>query len=366
MARPWPILLLAQELGAGGTERQLAETVLSLDRSEFVPHVGCFRPVGFREEELRASAVPVAHFPVRSFKSWSTLKGAWWMARYLRRHAIQLVHAFDVPMDVFATPVARAAGAPCVLSSQRAHRDLTPGWMRRALRFTDGIVDGIVVNSQALRQHLIEDECVAASRIHLCYNGINTTRFHPAGRSSHPGLVIGAVCVLRPEKGLPTLIEAFARLDPRQASCLRIVGDGPVRGELEALSARLGVGERVRLEPATNQVAERLREIDIFVLPSLSEGLSNSLMEAMACGCAPVASRAGGNPELVTHEQTGLLFEPSDASGLAAQLGRLAADPALRARVATAASERIRTQFSIQAAARQMSEIYRGFLEARG
>ena len=118
---------MARELGLGGTERQLAEIALSLDRGQFEPHVGCFTDGGFRARELREAGVPILELGVRSLVSGSAWSGARRMGAYLARHGIGLVHAFDVPMDLFAVPVARAYRTPVVLSSQRAHRGLTPG-----------------------------------------------------------------------------------------------------------------------------------------------------------------------------------------------------------------------------------------------
>ena len=113
---------------------------------------------------------------------------------------------------------------------------------------------------------------------------------------------------------------------------------------------------------ATSDVVPWLRALDIFVLPSRSEALSNSLMEAMACGCCPVASDIGGNPELVIPMKTGLLFRQGDAADLAAKLELLAADPALRRSSAARAAAKIAAEFSLQAAGRRMGEIYLSLL----
>src|SRR4029077_11092820 len=145
---------MARELGLGGTERQLAETAMSLDRNRFEPHVGCFHSGGFRERELRQAGIPIAEFPVRSLVSLSALTGAGHMGRYLADHGIRLVHTFDVPADLFGVPVARLFRTPVVLSSQRAHRALTPGATRHLLRLTDRMVDGIVVNCQSVAREL--------------------------------------------------------------------------------------------------------------------------------------------------------------------------------------------------------------------
>jgi glycosyltransferase involved in cell wall biosynthesis len=355
---------MARELGLGGSERQLAEIALALDRDRFEPHVGCFHDVGFRANDLREAGVPILELGVRSLVSGSALAGAWRLGRYLRRHRIRLVHAFDVPLDLFAVPVARFFQAPVVLSSQRAHRALTPGGTRQLLRLTDRIVDGIVVNSRAVARELQAEDDVPASMIRLAYNGVDTGLFRREGpRAALPWTdatcVIGVICALRPEKGLLTLIEAFDRLrGAHRGVKLLIVGSGPMLSQLQARS-----GPDCHFQPAERGVAPWLRAIDIFVLPSLSEAFSNALMEAMSCGCCPVASDAGGNPELVEDGRSGLLFPVGDSRALATRLARLVEDGALRQRLAASAVERMRASFTREAAARAMGAIYDEYLK---
>jgi glycosyltransferase involved in cell wall biosynthesis len=231
------------------------------------------------------------------------------------------------------------------------------------LRLTDFMVDGIVVNSLAVRRQLIEEDRVPPSRIHVCDNAVDMERFHPGPRTRPPALdgaclVIGAVCALRAEKDLPTLVEAFARVRGlRPGLRLVIVGSGLELPVLEERRRELGLEDCFHLEPATADVAGWLHAIDIFVLPSRSEALSNSLMEAMACQCAVVASRVGGNTELVDDDGTGLLFPPGDAGALAACLKRLIEQDATRARLAESAAAFMRN-FSLEAATRRIEEIY--------
>lgn len=358
---PVPILLMARALDLGGSERQLAEIARSLDPAEFTPHVACLQEGGFRDRDLRDRKIPILPLGVSSFIGPSALAGAVRLARYLREHSIQLVHTFDVPMNLFGAPLARMFRTPRVVSSQRAHRALTPGLRRSFLRLTDQMVDAIVVNSQAVRSDLIKNDRVSPARIHLCYNGIDMDLFRRVrNRREHP-VVIGSIGALRPEKNFKTLLDAFARLDAQLDAKLVIVGDGPSKTALLSHAAKLGLEERFVLEPATKDVAARLASIDIFVLPSLTESCSNSLIEAMACECCVIASNAGGNSEVVTDLETGLLFEP-DSDALLQCLNRLLHCHDLRRRLAQSAAESVRERFTIARAIRQMSAIYRQVL----
>lgn len=359
---------MSRELGLGGAERQVVETARSLDRDLFEPHVACLRPGGFREPELRAAGVPVVRFAADSFRSPSLVTAARQMRDYVLRHGIELVHTFDVPANLFGVPVARSCRGPRVLSSQRAHRDLTPGLRRRLLRWTDRLADGIVVNCRSVERQLVEQDGAAPEKIHLCRNGIDAHRFRPGRRERTPALegsslVVGVVCALRPEKDLATLIDAFARVRSVRAGLkLAIVGSGPLEPALQERCQDLRLDGQCHFEPATTEVADWLRAMDIFVLPSRSEALSNALMEAMACGCCPLASNTGGNPELVEDGITGLLFPPGDVAGLAARLRLVIENAAQRAFLARQAATRIREQFSLEAAARNMAAIYRALL----
>jgi glycosyltransferase involved in cell wall biosynthesis len=366
---PWPVLLMARALEAGGSERQLREIAKALDRSRFQPHAACFHPEDAGRRELAAAGVPIAHFPVYSFLSPGAVSGAFELARYVRRHKIRLIHTFDYPATVFAIPAGRFLTSAAVVSSQRSHRDLIPRGYRRLVRVTDHLADAIVVNCDFVRRHLEKDERVPASRIQLCRNGIDTEVFRPLDAPRPPDLpadsfVIGVVSVLRPEKGLPTLLQAFARVRHLRAGMkLAIVGDGSMLESLQAEARALGIREDCVFALSTDQVTHWLRAIDIFVLPSLSEALSNALMEAMACGCPVVASNVGGNPELVRDGETGLLFEPGDAAGLSTALQTLIENETLRKRMAATGAQFIREHFSIRAAAQRMGEIYAQLIE---
>ena len=364
--KPRRILLMSYHLGIGGSERQLAEIARALDPERFEVHVGCQIPGGIRTGELTAAKIPIVSFPMNSYASFGAFRQAARLGAYIRRHLIDLVHAFDVPMDIFAIPVAKLSRGPAVLGSQRAHRSLTSGLRLRVLRATDRLADGIVVNCEFIRRHLIEDEGVSAGKLHLCYNGIDERSFEfrsPAVRERSSPVIAGCVCALRPEKNLPVLVRAFAHAQREKPdSRLIIVGSGPEREPLERLVADLGIAPAVNLVAEARDVRPWLNEIDIFVLPSRTEALSNSLIEAMACGCSAVASDVGGNPELIGRDERGMLFPSGDADALSAVLLTLMRDPEMRARKAVAARAFLEENLTIRASVRRMTEIYDSFL----
>jgi glycosyltransferase involved in cell wall biosynthesis len=359
---------MVRSLGPGGSERQLAEAAKALDRRAFSPHVACVEASGFRFEEMRDCGIPILELPMHSFLGREAWNAAGRLRRYLRENRIQLVHPFDFPMNIFGVPLARAFRTPVVVSSQRSFWDLTPSRYRLPLWLSHHLASAVTVNCEALRRELVERLFVPRRRIHVCYNTLDTGlyRYLPRSRPAQledASLVVGVTCVLRPEKGLSTLVEAFARVHAAHPGLrLVVVGSGPRLAALQQQALQLGIAQACLFQPATADVLTWLRAIDIFVLPSLSEALSNSLLEAMACGCCAIASRVGGNPELISHRRTGLLFEPGDASGLADQLRAAVEDATLRQDLSRAGADFIAGNFSIPAAVDRLQRLYESLL----
>jgi len=368
------VLLMTRTLGDGGTERQLTEIAVKLDRSRFHPHVGCVESEGFRADELRRASVPILQLPMTSLTNIQALRSAFRFRRYIRENRIDLIHAFDTGMNIFAIPTARLFGTPA-LSSQRCYEDTIWPLYRKPVHLAHRIADGVIANCEAMRRHLIENYKVPGKKIHVCYNGVDTEVFHPApaarpealgipAKLRQAELIIGTVCVLRPEKGLSMLIEAFAQVwTSRPGLRLAIVGSGPELAVLETLARERGIADACLFSPSTNDVASWLRAIDIFVLPSLSEAFSNSIMEAMVCGCCTIASRVGGSPELIDEGVNGLLFGAGSAEDLAEKLRVVLEDSDLRKRLAERGARSVAERFSIEASARRMAEIYGEILQ---
>jgi glycosyltransferase involved in cell wall biosynthesis len=367
---PISVLLVVRELSSGGIERDVTKLALGFPRDQFVPYVATYKPAGPRYEELKEAGVPVLHLDLSSLASMKALKAAAAMRKLIREQHIQLVHAFDASA-IFAVPVARLLRVPVVLSSMLGSRSLLDRKTQKQYGFTDKLVDAVVVNCEAMRLHLIDDWAVRSERIELCYNGVDTREFYPDANGTLPdyadaSIVIGAVCVLRSEKNLTLLQEAFAKvrhLSPNPK--LLIVGSGPELDRLKANAERLRIGESSVFVPASKHVAAFMRSMDVFVSCSYSEAFSNSILEAMACGVCVVGSRVGGTPELISDAERGLLFTSNDVNDLADKLARLIQEPALRRQFGEKAAQFAANKLSMAENLRRTSEIYIKFLRAR-
>lgn len=363
---------MVRSLGQGGCERDATKLAVGLDRSRFVPHVGVFQLGGVRTAEVESAGVPIAHFPVKSLLNSSVLRVARELGRYVRENGIKIVHAFDVPTDLFAAPAARWQGVPVVVTAQLSHRSMYDRFGRLTLPLTDWLSDAIVVNSNAVADSLRRSIGFPKRRIYVCYNGVDTQQFYPAPGQrplelAHASIVVGSVCVMRSEKRMDWVIRAFARVrefDPQMR--LLLVGSGPEIPGLERLINELGIQDVSYFVPTQDNVVPWLQAIDIYINSSSTESFPNGLLEAMACGCFPIGSRVGGIPELITDGENGLLFNASDQDELAAMLKLAITNESFRQQAREKAARRARQEFSMQKNVSRMESLYERLLNKRG
>jgi sugar transferase (PEP-CTERM/EpsH1 system associated) len=236
------------------------------------------------------------------------------------------------------------------------------------------LVHRYIAVSRDLAQWLHTTVGVPPARIAQIYNGVDTgrfvprtdgaRRFGPEGFAGPSHFVIGTVGRMAEVKDHASLIEAFRLLLERRPALkeklrLAVIGDGPTHGHCRQLVADNGLAELAWLPGERDDIPELMRGFDVFVLPSLGEGISNTILEAMACGLPVVATRVGGNPELVDSGVTGLLVPPGAPEALAETLGALVADRKQFFRAYGAAGRRkVEKSFSIEAMVRTYLEVY--------
>jgi sugar transferase (PEP-CTERM/EpsH1 system associated) len=214
---------------------------------------------------------------------------------------------------------------------------------------------------------------VSERKIVQIYNGVDIGRFRPARKGRNPSplsglnkedtIVIGTVGRLALVKDPLTLVRAFLRLleclpDAKGRLRLAMIGDGPLRGQIEELLVTAGATDSVWLAGARDDVPKLLRGFDIFVLPSLAEGISNTILEAMATGLPIVATRVGGTPELVIEGVTGTLVPPADVGAMAQALRMYIERPDLRYEHGRAARKRAEREFDVAKMVHSYQSVY--------
>jgi glycosyltransferase involved in cell wall biosynthesis len=220
----------------------------------------------------------------------------------------------------------------------------------------------VVVNSEAVTERLKAAGTVPGRRIVLIPNGVDLARFAPApgsGAFRSDRVTVGTLAMLRPEKAVGDLVRAAPAIRERcPAARFVIGGDGPCRPQLERLVRGLGLERVVEFRGATAQPEAALRDLDIFVLPSISEACPNALLEAMTIGLPVVATRVGGIPALVEDGKTGLLVPPGDPLSLARAIIRLIEDPGLAAALAARAREHVQNEFGLDRMLARIEALY--------
>lgn len=369
------VAIFAPLLCTGGTQRHLQQVLGLLDRRRFDPCVFTLKPGGEIEAVLRGAGVRVRCLRVGArLGAPGSLLAMLRTARRLRREAVDIVHGYQWRPALVGALIGRLARVPLLLASKRS---LTgdDSRARHAWRRIARQVDAVLVNAEALRR---EGEAQGMrARWVLLRNGIDADEFRvgPPDRNARCALgldpdrpVVGTVGRLERRKGQDLLIEALARLagapgGPRPQGLL--VGDGPARTLLCEQAQRLGVAGDVRFLGNVADVRPALAAMDVFVLPSREEGMSNALLEAMAAERPVVATSVGGNGEVVTHEESGMLVPVNDVPAIAGAVAALLRDRSWAARIARTAREDVTRRYGARARVAELEELYRTRLAAR-
>lgn len=351
-------------LQPGGLENGVVNVVNGLDPDRFRSSVTCLKEAGAFAARLRARDV-VVH--AMGLKPGNDLALPFRLARLFRRTATEVVHTRNAEAFFYGVLGAKLAGVRRVVHSE--HGRVLPDTPRRMLaqRVLLRLTDAAFAVSEQLRRDLVAHLGVPERRFEVIYNGVDSTRIMRADRgvarralgAGGDDLVIGSVGRLVSVKNYELLLRAFARVAASRARVrLLLVGEGPERGRLERAAAEAGIASRTELLGHREDVADLLVGLDVFVLPSVSEGMSNTLLEAMAAGVPVVASDVGGNPEIVEDGRSGLLFPSRDEAALAARLARLLDDPSARDELGRAGRERVAREFSMGAMIDRYEALY--------
>ncbi|GLI39232.1 glycosyl transferase [Geobacter hydrogenophilus] len=354
----------------GGAEKQLGILASSLDPSRFRPLVVQLAPRGAVPlKNGTLGPARVFHFPTGKFYSPSGFGQMLRIARLAREERVDIIQTFFEKAEVMGWLARRLAGVPVWMTSRR---DL--GFKRkpvydRIFRISSRSCDGLVAVCRAAKDETVTREGFPAGKIEVIYNALEDGTLggavSPSGSRADLGLptegpLVGMVANFNFEiKGHRYFIEAAARVARERSGVLFVlVGDGALRAACERQARDLGIAERIHFLGKRGDVPAILAHLDVSVLCSTSEGLSNVIMESMAA-CKPVvATRVGGNPELVQDGVTGLVVPPADSTALGEAIGALLDDPPRAAAMGAAARQIAEERFSVRAMVEAHEKLY--------
>lgn len=325
------ILYLSTSSGPGGAERVISNLAASLDSDRYRAILCLFRP-GWIQERSESCGIRTYIIPTHGMMDWR------WVLRFkrlLQEEKVDLIHAHEFDANVQGTFAAALTGVPLVATvhgknyfGEKLRRRLAYRWVSRHAT--------MVAVSQNLKQFIVEQVGVSPDRIKVVHNGVDVVprcdqadvdRCRKELGLPESDQIVGIVGNLYPVKGHQYLIEGIpAVLKACPNTTFIFAGRGQLEPELKAHVHRLGLDKRVHFLGLRQDIPRILAMLNVFVLPSLSEGLSMAILEAMIAGKPVVATQVGGNPELVLAGETGYLVPPQDSGALASSLTTLLLD----------------------------------------
>lgn len=367
------VVHLIDELPPDGAERLVVD-ILRYPNPRFRYAVGCIIRGGILEDELRAMGIPVIVFGRRGRLDFGLI---FRLARWMRREHVRVLHTHLFTADTYGRIAARIARVPAIFCT--VHNIVNP-WKGRIHSAIDWLLarlsTRVIGCTDEVAEVLKTRDHLPAMRVVAIRNGIDLRRFQSisgAGVREEFGippdrLLLAVIGRLHPQKAHLDLLQVFASLEPeirKKFACL-IVGDGDLRQMLEEETARLGLQDQVIFTGLRRDVPRLLCALDLFVMSSRWEGLPIALLEAMACGVAPLSTAVGGVPDVIEDGVNGILVAVGDASAMATNLTALIEDSALRLRLGRQAQADVLRRYDVLRTAEAYDALYREALGISG
>ncbi|HRZ87025.1 MAG TPA: glycosyltransferase [bacterium] len=363
--RKIPVLLLALNSSVGGTEKMVLELAAGLDRSRFEPCICTLVGDGTLVREAIRRGMPAYDLEMSGPLDIRILPK---LLRLLRERDIAVLHTFLYHANILGRLLGRYAKIPVIISTQRSTDPWRTWYHRLADRWTAGLADAIISNSQSGKERLTAVERIAGEKISVVRNGIRLDVDAALRRGAEVrqlrgigsgDIIIGTVANLKEAKGLETLIDAVAILqnDMPDARAM-IVGHGPLLHRLRARVRRRGMTNRIIFAGLQADAVGYCAAFDLYVQPSRWEGTPVALMEAMALGKPVIASAVGGIPEIVADGKDGMLVPAGRPDELSAAIAALINDPARAAALGKSAREKMEREFTVKRMVHETERIY--------
>lgn len=367
------IVHIIYRLGIGGLENGLVNIINLLPEDRYRHAIICLTESTDFSQRLRRNDVAIFEIHKRPGQDWASFFKVY---RLLKQLKPAIVHTRNLGAIEYQL-CAFFAGVPYRLHGEHGWDVFDPDgsnvkyqWLRRLLGV---LIHRFIPLSHQLQDYLQDKVGIPEAKINRICNGVDTSIFHPRTDSRRTPVgcslsfdnkvVIGTVGRMHGVKDQMTLVRAYIDACGKSTeflknTCLILVGDGPLREEALALLDTNGLRGNAWLPGCRSDIAEILRSLDIFVLPSKAEGISNTILEAMASGLPVIATRVGGNPELVVDGETGCLVGKENVAEMAEAMLRLTGDDEKRRQFSIAANRRIQREFSIDGMVDRYQRVY--------
>ncbi len=346
---PIRVSFVIDNLSRAGTETQLLALIRELDRKRVSPSLVILDGDNPLSRSLEPSNCPFLRLGLRHLLRHSTLQVAWRLQNFWREQRPDIVQLYFMDSAYFGVPIAKLAGVKKVV---RVRNNLGY-WLTRKHRLLNRLIQPLVdvtlTNSTSGRDALIQNDRLSPNQVAVIENGVDLERFanFPAPCSRGSVVRVGCVANLRAVKNIDGFMRAARQVSDRIPNVMfEVVGDGEEHPALEQLHAELRLGDRFILRGSVSDVPAFLRSVDVAVLPSHSEGMSNALLEYMAAGRAIVATDVGANTKLIVDGRHGLIVPPKDVIALANAIERVITDKALSQQLGRAALAKVEAEYS--------------------
>lgn len=358
--KPIPILYLITELSVGGAQTVLLHLLTHLNRERFTPVVVClYNGDGATAKRIKALGIPVIDVQMtRKYNVFALGR----VSQLIRKYQPTIIHASLFHTNILARLLSPLTGTPIVISTEQTMN--LEGKLRHKInRFTAPLVDKVVANADNVQQFYANQVGIPSEKLVLIYDGVKTSdkplisQTKARERLGLPldSLIFGTIGRIDPVKGLDVLIQALPKIDE---GMLVLVGKGPDRSRLEALSKKLNLADKIHWAGYQSDVFEVLPAFDIFIQSSFREGLPSAILEAMSAGLPIIATTVGGTPEIVKEMETGLLVPPNDSGALATAINHLAKQPQLQQQMGQKGMKRIEKNFTLPRMISQYEQLY--------
>ena len=360
------LLHVTFDMHIGGAEQVIRNLVEATDKTVFNASILCIEsPVGPIGKILSEEGIQVDSL---SRKQGFDIQLIFSIRKYILQNNIDVLHCHQYTPWVYGVFASIFTGAKVVFTEHgRFYPDRT-SWKRKFINpFLARMTDHITAISKATKQALIDYEYIPESKIEVIYNGIaepecdnKTTQLLKEKLAiTEDTLVLGTISRLDPIKNHRLLVSAFARIQQKFSNAvLLIVGDGELRSTLEKMVVKLGVADKVIFTGFQTHPLPYLQLMDIFLLPSLSEGTAMTLLEAMSLSKPCIVTDVGGNPEIIEHRLNGLVTRSNDEDMLVGACELLLEDSKLRKELGTEGRKQFDKRFTVQHMQKQYQEIY--------